>query len=59
MFVAKYSKFDLTCNTLYSNVNKFIDTLSKPFKLSVSQINDIRNKLMNLNKVKVKDVLFG
>jgi hypothetical protein len=58
MFVGKYNKFNLTCDTLYSNVNKFMYFVSKPLKLPVEQVSQIKKKIDELNKVKVKDILF-
>ncbi len=57
MVVAKYPTFDLTCDTLYQGVNRLVDTLSKPLKISVEEVKMIKQKIKELKQKKVKDIV--
>lgn len=58
MFLAKYDRFNLNCDILYSSVSKFIDVLSRPLKLSAQEANNLKNKLFSFKQTKVKDIIY-
>jgi len=57
MFLAKYNKFNLNCDILYKSVSNFVDSLSKPLKLSAEEVNNLKNKILSFKQTKVRDII--
>ena len=49
--------FSLSCTTIYTQSNNFIDTLTWPLKLWVEQVDILKDSIQNLSGQKVSDVI--
>ncbi len=53
----KYSEFKLTCDMLYNKLENLIWIVASPLKLSVQEVNNLKNILQNFYNMKIKDIV--
>ena len=57
-FISKYDTFSLTCEDINDNMNIFIDTVSKPLKISAQEVDNLKQFTQWIYNTKFKDFIW-